>query len=244
LLDADYTFLNERLAKHYDIPGIYGSHFRRVEGVAEERRGLLGQGSILTVTSYPNRTSPVLRGKWVMENILGTPPPPPLPNVPALEENEPGQAPLPVRARLEVHRANPICATCHNLLDPLGLALENYDAVGRWRVREPGGMVDSHGGMPNGTPVEGVVELRQEILKNPERFVSVVTQKLMTYALGRGIDYFDMPRVREIVAEAEADDYAFSALVMGIASSDSFRMKQIQPPESPASLSATTASLN
>jgi hypothetical protein len=244
LLDADYTFLNERLAKHYDIPGVYGSHFRRVENVPEERRGLLGQGSILTVTSYPNRTSPVLRGKWVMENILGTPPPPPLPNVPALAENEPGQAPLPVRERLKVHRENPICATCHNLLDPLGLALENYDAVGRWRVREPGGDVDSRGAMPNGTPVHGIVELREEILKNPEAFVSVVTQKLMTYALGRGVDYFDMPRVREIVAEAEADDYAFSALVRGIATSDAFRMKQIQPPESPDSLEATTASLN
>jgi hypothetical protein len=244
LIDADYTFLNERLAMHYGIPGIYGSHFRRVDDLPEERRGLLGHGSILTVTSYPNRTSPVLRGKWVMENILGTPPPPPLPNVPALAENEPGQAPLRVRERLAVHRENPICATCHNLLDPLGLALENYDAVGRWRVREPGGDVDSHGGMPNGTLVEGVVELRAEILKNPEGFVSVVTQKLMTYALGRGIDYFDMPRVRQIVAEAKENNYAFSALVIGIATSDSFRMKQIQPPESPATLAATTTASN
>jgi hypothetical protein len=231
LIDADYTFLNERLAMHYEIPGIYGSHFRRVDNLPEERRGLLGHGSILTVTSYPNRTSPVLRGKWVMDNILGTPPPPPLPNVPALAENEPGQAPLRVRERLEVHRENPICATCHNLLDPLGLALENYDAIGRWRVREPGGDVDSRGGMPNGTAVQGVVELRAEILKNPERFVSVVTEKLMTYALGRGIEYFDMPRVREIVAAAEADNYVFSALIIGIATSDSFRKKQIQAPE-------------
>jgi hypothetical protein len=233
LLDADYTFLNERLAKHYQIPGIYGSHFRRVEGLAEERRGLLGQGSILTVTSYPNRTSPVLRGKWVMENILGTPPPPPLPNVPAFDENEPGETPLSVRARLEIHRENPICATCHNLLDPLGLALENYDAVGRWRVREPGGTVDSTGAMPDGTEVQGIVDLREEILKQPERFVGVVTEKLMTYALGRGVEYFDMPTIRRIVSDAEQAEYSFSSLVMGIATSDAFRMKQIQPSNEP-----------
>jgi len=243
LLDANYTFLNERLAQHYDIPGIYGSHFRRIENLPAERRGLLGQGSVLTVTSYPNRTSPVLRGKWVMENILGTPPPPPLPNVPALDENEPGEAPLSVRARLEIHRENPICATCHNLLDPLGLALENFDAVGRWRVREPGGMVDSAGGMPDGTEIQGVVELREEILKNPERFVGVVTEKLMTYALGRGVEFFDMPTVRDIVAKAEEDQYAFSTLIMGIATSDAFRLKQIQPPDAPETLDSATARL-
>ena len=243
LLAADYTFLNERLAQHYGIPGIYGSHFRRVEGVAEERRGLLGHGSILTITSLPNRTSPVIRGKWIMENILGTPPPPPLPNVPAFKENEPGDAPQSVRARLEAHRTNPVCASCHELLDPLGLVLENYDAVGRWRVREPGADVDSSGRMPDGTDVDGVVELREAILRNPERFVGVVTQKLMTYALGRGVEFFDMPAVRDIVTEAARADYAFSALVMGVATSDVFRMKQIQQPEVPVVLEAATASL-
>jgi hypothetical protein len=231
LLDADYTFLNERLAQHYGIPGIYGSHFRRVEGVPEERRGLLGHGSVLTITSLPNRTSPVIRGKWVLENILGTPPPPPLPNVPALDENEPGRAARSVRERLAQHRENPVCASCHDVLDPIGLALENYDAVGQWRVREPGGEVDARGQLADGTEVDGVVELREAILRNPERFVSVVTQKLMTYALGRGVEYFDMPTVRAIVADAEDADFTFSSLVTGVATSDQFRMKQIQPPE-------------
>jgi hypothetical protein len=243
LIDADYTFLNERLAKHYGIPGIYGSHFRRVDGVAEERRGLLGQGSILTITSLPNRTSPVLRGKWVMENIFGTPPPAPPANVPALEENEPGHAERSVRARLAKHRNNPVCASCHNILDPLGLALENFDAVGQWRVREPGGVVDATGGLADGTPVTGVVELREAIMRHPDRFVTVVTEKLMTYALGRGLEYFDMPTVRDIVAQAADENYAFSALVMGIATSDPFRMKQIQPPEAPVALVEVTASL-
>ena len=236
LLDADYTFLNERLAQHYEIPGIYGSHFRRVDGLSDERRGLLGQGSILTVTSYPNRTSPVLRGKWVMENILGTPPPPPLPNVPALEENEAGEAPRRVRERLALHRENPVCASCHDVLDPLGLALENFDAVGRWRTREPGGEIDASGQLADGTVVSGVVELREALLEKPERFVKVMTEKLMTYALGRGVEYFDMPTVRQIVADAADDDYRFSALILGIATSDQFRMKQIQAPEEPVTL--------
>jgi hypothetical protein len=241
LLDADYTYLNERLAKHYGIPGIYGSHFRRVEGLPEERRGLLGQGSILTITSYPNRTSPVLRGKWIMTNILGTPPPAPPANVPAFKENQPGDAPESVRARLASHRNNPVCASCHDTLDPLGLALENFDAVGQWRVREPGAIVDATGAMPDGTPVSGVVELRRAILENPEHFVEVATEKLMTYALGRGLEYYDMPAVRAIVSSAAESDYAFSALVMGIATSDAFRMKQIELPEAPVSLGTTAA---
>jgi hypothetical protein len=243
LLSADYTFINERLAQHYGIPGVYGSHFRRFEGVPEERRGLLGHGSILTITSLPNRTSPVIRGKWVMENILGTPPPPPLPNVPAFKENEPGDAPQSVRARLADHRSNPVCASCHELLDPLGLALENYDAVGRWRVREPGGEIDSSGRMPNGTPIQGVVDLREAILQRPEGFVSVVTQKLMTYALGRGVEYFDMPSVRAIVAGAEPADYSFSSLVMGVATSDQFRMKQVQAAEETVALGGEAETL-
>jgi hypothetical protein len=243
LLDADYTFLNERLAQHYGIDGVYGSHFRRVDGLAEERRGLLGQGSILTITSYPNRSSPVLRGKWVMENILGTPPPAPPPDVPALEENEPGQAERSVRERLALHRGNPVCASCHDVLDPLGLALENFDAVGQWRVREPGALVDATGALADGTPVTGVVGLREAILEHPERFVTVVTEKLMTYALGRGIAYFDMPTVRAIVDAAADDDYAFSALVKGIATSDAFRKKQIQPPGESVTLGGASASL-
>jgi hypothetical protein len=243
LLDADYTFLNERLAKHYGIPGVYGSQFRRVENIPEERRGLLGQGSILTITSYPNRTSPVLRGKWIMTNILGTPPPSPPPNVPAFKENQPGNKPLSVRERLASHRTNPVCASCHDTLDPLGLALENFNAVGQWRTREPGGKVDARGALPDGMQISGVTELREALLKDPERFVTVVTEKLMTYALGRGVEYFDMPRIRAIVADARDKDYAFSSLVMGIATSDAFRMKQIQQPDLSGEIGATTASL-
>ena len=242
LLDADYSFLNERLAKHYGISGIYGSHFRRVEGMPEERRGLFGQGSILTVTSYPNRTSPVVRGKWILENILGTPVPSPPIDVPPFPEQEPGQVERSVRSRLAQHRENPTCASCHDVLDPLGLALENMDAIGQWRVREPGAMVDATGSMPDGTVVNGVVELREAIASQPDRFATVVTEKLMTYALGRGLAYFDMPRVRAIVDEAEADDYAFSAIVRGIVTSDAFRMKQIQAPEVTSSLEGRTAS--
>ena len=242
LLNADYSYLNERLARHYGVPGIYGSHFRRVEGIPEERRGLLGQGSILTVTSLPNRTSPVIRGKWILENILGTPVPAPPADVPALEENEAGRTERSVRARLAQHRENPACASCHDVLDPLGFALENMDAVGQWRVREPGAEVDSSGRLPDGTEVSGIVELREAILHRPERFATVVTEKLMTYALGRGLEYFDMPRVRAIVEDAAGEDYAFSAIVRGIATSDAFRMKQIQAPDVTSTLEGRTAS--
>lgn len=236
LLTADYTFLNERLAEHYGIPGVYGSHFRRVENLPDERRGLLGQGSILTVTSYPNRTSPVLRGKWVMTNILGTPPPSPPPNVPAFPENEPGHAARSVRGRLASHRTNPVCATCHDILDPIGLTLENFDAVGRWRVREPGGDVDATGRLPDGTETTGPIELREALARKPERFVKVVTEKLLTYALGRGLEYFDMPSVRAIVRGAAKENYRFSAIVTGIATSDAFRKKQVQSPVEPVTL--------
>lgn len=229
LLDADYTFLNERLAKHYDIPGVYGSHFRRIEVAEESRRGLLGHGSILTVTSYPNRTSPVLRGKFVMENLLGTPPPAPPPDVPALEENEPGREARSVRDRLAEHRENPVCASCHDVMDPLGLALENFDAVGRWRTREPGGDVDASGELANGRAVKGPLDLREALLEDPERFASVLAEKLLIYALGRGLSYHDMPTVRGIVRDAADDDYRFSSLILGIASSAQFRMKRVQP---------------
>jgi hypothetical protein len=233
LLTADYTFVNERLARHYGIPSVYGSHFRQVPVADEARRGLLGHASILTVTSYPNRTSPVLRGKWVLENVLGTPPPPPLPDVPALEDNELGKVARTLRERLEEHRANPVCATCHDVMDPIGLGLENFDAVGKWRTREPGGEIDAHGQLADGTPITGAAELRAALTADPEQFARVFTAKLLTYALGRGLEAYDMPTVRRIVREAEGDDYRFSALVKGIANSVPFRMRRAQSADAP-----------
>ena len=233
LLTADYTFVNERLARHYEMPGIYGSHFRKVPVVNEARHGLLGHASILTVTSYPNRTSPVLRGKWVLENVLGTPAPPPLPNVPALPENETGQVERTLRERLAEHRANPVCATCHDVMDPIGLGLENFDAVGKWRTKEPGGEIDAHGQLADGTPIAGAAELREALTAEAEPFVRVFTSKLLTYALGRGLEPYDMPTVRHIVREAEPDDYRFSAIVKGIANSVPFRMRRAQSPDAP-----------
>jgi mono/diheme cytochrome c family protein len=230
LLTADYTFVNERLAKHYGMPDVYGSHFRQVPVADEARRGLLGHASILTVTSYPNRTSPVLRGKFVLENVLGTPPPPPLPNVPALEENQAGKAARTLRERLAEHRANPVCATCHDVMDPIGLGLENFDAVGKWRTREPGGAIDAHGQLVDGTPIDGAGALREALTADPEQFARVFTEKLLIYALGRGLEAHDMPTVRRIVREAEGDDYRFSALVKGIANSVPFRMRRAQDP--------------
>jgi hypothetical protein len=233
LLTADYTFINGRLAKHYGIAGIYGSHFRKVPVTEEARRGLLGHASILTVTSYPNRTSPVLRGKWVLENVLGTPPPPPLPDVPALPENEAGHEARTLRERLAEHRANPVCATCHDVMDPIGLGLENFDAVGKWRTREPGGEIDAHGQLADGTPITGAAELREALTDDPEQFARVFTARLLTYALGRGLEAYDMPTVRRIVREAERDDYRFGALVKGIVNSVPFRMRRAQPPAAP-----------
>jgi hypothetical protein len=231
LLNADYTFVNERLARHYGIPNVYGSHFRRVRVQQEERRGLLGQGSILTVTSYPNRTSPVLRGKWILENVLGTPPPAPPPNVPALGDNEAGQEAKSLRARLEEHRRTPACASCHRVMDPLGFALENFDGIGEWRVKEQGGNVDPEGQLADGTKVDGPVALRQALNKHPEMFVRTVTEKLMTYGLGRGLDHRDMPLVRNITREASRSNYKWSALVLGIARSAPFQMKKAAQPE-------------
>jgi mono/diheme cytochrome c family protein len=224
-LTADYTFVNERLARHYRIPNVYGSHFRRVRLPGEERRGLLGHGSVLTVTSYPNRTSPVLRGKYILENLLGTPPPPPLPNVPPLPENEPGQEARSLRARLEAHRRNPACAGCHRVMDPLGFALENFDGIGEWRVKEPGGIIDPTGQLADGSPVDGPVGLRTALRRRPEMFVRTLASKLMTYGVGRGMELRDMPAVRAVAREAAADDYRFSAVVLGIVKSAPFRMK-------------------
>ncbi len=226
LLAADYTFVNERLAQHYGIPNVRGSHFRRVALEDEARGGLLGHGSILTVTSYANRTSPVNRGKWVLENILGTPPPPPPPDVPDLETAAGGQA-LSMRAAMEQHRANPVCASCHRLMDPLGLSLENFDAIGRWRDRsETRGAIDATGELPDGTPFDGPSGLEAALLRHPDRFVTTVTEKLLTYALGRGLEYYDAPAVRTIVRDAAGDGYRLSSLVKGVVRSAPFQMRR------------------
>jgi hypothetical protein len=232
LITADYTFVNERLARHYGIPNIYGSHFRRVPVTDEARKGLLGHASILAVTSHATRTSPVVRGKWVLENILGTPPPPPLPDVPALKENEKGQKPRTMREQMAEHRANPVCASCHKIMDPIGFALENFDAVGAWRARDAGVPIDASGELADGTHVDGVVTLRQALVKRPELFVGTMTEKLLTYALGRGIDAHDMPTVRATVRRAADGNYRFSSLILGIVNSTPFLMKK---PEAPSS---------
>ncbi len=226
LLTADYTFLNERLAKHYGIPHVYGSHFRRVSLAGTERRGLLGQGGILTLTSYATRTSPVLRGKWILENLLASPPPPPPPDIPALAETTDDGAALSMRAAMERHRANPACASCHAQMDPLGFALENFDAVGRWRARgESDEPIDASGVLPDGTSFEGPTGMRHALLRDPERFVATVAEKLLTYALGRNLESYDMPAVRAIVRGAAADEHRFSSLVLGIVQSTPFQMR-------------------
>lgn len=225
LLKSDHTFLNERLAKHYGVPHVYGPRFRRVDlEPGSQRGGLLRHGSVLTVTSYATRTSPVLRGKWVLETLLGTPPPPPPPNVPALDDNTVA-ADLPVRERLKQHRANAACAACHSLIDPVGFALENYDAVGRWRTIEEGQPVDSGGGLPDGRRFAGVAGLEDALLKQPDGFAGTLTEKLLTFALGRGVGYYDGPAVRGVVRAARANDYKFSALVEAIVTSPPFQMR-------------------
>ncbi|MDA0207335.1 MAG: DUF1592 domain-containing protein [Acidobacteria bacterium] len=229
LIGADYTFLNERLAKHYGIPHVYGSQFRRVQLPADSHRGgLLTQGSVLAVTSYANRTSPVVRGKWILTNIMGTPPPPPPPNVPPLKEKSPSGKKLSGRELLAEHRSNPLCASCHNTLDPIGFSLENYDAIGRWRGRDDGVPVDASGVLPDGRPFDGPEGFRQALLARPELFVSTASEKMLTYALGRGLDHYDMPAIREIVSHASEDDYRFSAIVLGIVESTPFKMRMSQ----------------
>ena len=225
LIRADYTYLNERLAKHYRIGGVYGTRFRRVAlDPASKRGGLLRHGSVLTVTSYPTRTSPVLRGTWVLENIFGAPPPPPPPNVPALDNAV--SASLPMRERLRAHRDNPACASCHRTIDPVGFALENFDALGRWRDYEDGVEVDAAGGLPGASESEhGVSGLERTLLAKPELFVGTLTRKLLTFALGRGVDHYDAPAVRKILRDAKPQGYRFSDLVLGIVKSVPFGMR-------------------
>ena len=225
LLRADYTFVNERLARHYDIPGVYGSHFRRVPLTHEARYGILGHGSVLTVTSHADRPSPVLRGKWILDNLLGSPPPPPPPDISAIPEVGENEVPQTLRARLELHRENPSCASCHAVMDPLGFALDNFDAVGGWRTEESGLPINSHGVLADGNEVDGVVSLRKALLKKPEVFVSTFVEKLMVYALGRGIAPSDMREVRSIVRETAEDEYKLESLILGVIDSASFQMK-------------------
>ncbi|WP_296461723.1 DUF1592 domain-containing protein [Rubinisphaera sp.] len=228
LLKSDYTFLNERLAKHYGIPHVFGTRFRKVSlGENSQRGGLLRHGSILTVTSYATRTSPVIRGKWILENILGTPPPPPPANIPALEDNT-VSASLPIRERLAQHRADAACASCHNLIDPPGFSLENFDAIGRWRDLELDHPVDAEGGLPDGRQFTGADGLETGILERPEVFVETLIEKLMTYSLGRGVEYYDLPAIRKIVRNARDDDYRFSSLIQGIIISTPFQMRMVQ----------------
>jgi len=229
LLDADYTFINERLARHYDIPDVYGNHFRKVSLANQPRGGLLGHGSILTVTSYANRTAPTIRGKWILENILSAPPPPPPADVPGLrDKNDEGKV-LNMRERMEAHRANPVCASCHKVMDPLGFALENYDAIGKWRTvdadsRSP---IDASGELPDGTDFEGLAGLRSVLLeKRQEDFVLTVVEKLLTYALGRELRHTDAPAMRTIMKEAAHVDYRLSSLIISVVKSIPFQMRR------------------
>ena len=225
LLSGKHTFLNERLALHYGVPAVRGDNFRRVELADENRWGLFGKGGILMATSYPNRTAPVLRGAWILEAITGTPPASPPPDVEAFPETQEGEQAKTVRERLEEHRSNPTCNACHGVMDPLGFALENFDAIGAWRVkdREALAAIDSSGQLADGTVVNGPVDLREALLADPTQFVQTLTEKLMIYALGRSVEYHDMPAVRRIVRDAKRENYRFSALLAGIAQSEPFR---------------------
>jgi hypothetical protein len=226
LLRADYTYVNERLARHYGMPGIYGSSFRRVTIADEARKGLLGQGSILTVTSRPARTSPVLRGKWVLENILGTPPPPPPPDVPPLEEKGEKVANRSMRERMTDHQKNPVCSNCHSRMDPIGFALDSYNGIGQWRTEDNGAKIDAAVAMPDGTKFTGPDGLKKVLLSKPEQFVETLTEKMMTYALGRELEYYDMPMVRKVVEGAKAKDFRFSSIITGIVKSTPFQMRR------------------
>jgi len=227
LLNANYTYLNQRLAEHYGVPNVYGSQFRRVPITDENRRGLLGQGSVLTVTSYPNRTSVVQRGKWVLENLLGSPPPPPPPDVPDLKAASHGKQ-LTMREQMQLHRANAICAACHSRMDPIGFALENFDGVGKWRDKDAGSEIDATGTLPDGTEFKGPAGLRELLLtKYKDDFVRTSIEKLMTYALGRGLEYYDYPAVRTVARSTATDDYRISSLIEAVVTSTPFQMRRV-----------------
>jgi hypothetical protein len=228
LLSTDYTFVNQRLAEHYGIKGIYGTEFRRISLSDPKRHGLLGQASILTVTSYPNRTAPTIRGKWVLEQIMGTPPPPPPPNVPSLKEDATTKS-MTMRQRMEQHRANPSCAVCHRMMDPLGFSLENFDGLGRWReTTGPGsGPIDASGVLPDGTMFDGPAGLREVLLSKRAMFIDTFAERLMTYALGRGVEPYDHPVLRKIVAEAASENHRWSTIILGIVKSTPFQMRRV-----------------
>ncbi|MBT6697209.1 MAG: DUF1592 domain-containing protein [Gemmatimonadales bacterium] len=230
LLTADYTFVNERLGRHYGLPDVTGPHFRKVPIADANRRGLLGHASILMMTSHADRTSPVLRGKWVMEVLLGSPPPPPPPNVPAFEETDAATdgRELTTRERMEQHRANPSCSSCHNVIDPIGLALDNFDVTGAWRIKENGVEIDASGQLYDGSPINGPADLRNAILSRPSVFVRTFARNMMAYALGRRVEYFDMPTIREIEADASENGYKMSSFIMGVVQSPAFRMSKVE----------------
>jgi hypothetical protein len=239
LLTADYTFVDERLARHYGIPNVYGSRFRRVPVADDARKGLLGKGAVLAITSNADRTSPVVRGKWILDNLQGMPPPSPPADVPPLAAASAGSdRPLSMREQMAAHRANAVCASCHKLMDPIGLALENFDAIGRWRTADAAGPIDASGDLLDGTHVNGVVELRQAMLKRPEVFVGTMTEKLLTYALHRGVEAPDMPTVRAIVRDVSRRNYRFSSLVLGVVKSPAFQMRSKAGASAPASQTA------
>ena len=229
LLTADYTFLNERLAMLYGMENVKGSQFRRVTLDNTARYGLLGKAAILNLTANPNRTSPVLRGAWILDRLLGTPPAPPPPGVPTLTENRAGQKAQTVRERIEDHRSKPTCMGCHGVMDPLGFALENFNAVGQYRANDPDTLtpIDTAGQLPDGTAIKGADDLRRQLVERPDhQFVQALTENLLTYALGRSLDYQDMPTVRRIVRQAGTDNYRFKSIVLGVISSDAFRKRE------------------
>ncbi len=230
LFRATFTYVNERLAQHYGFPGVSGNDFRRVEYPDDTRRGVLGQGSVLVQTSLANRTSPVLRGKWVMEVLIGTPPPPPPPDVPALEQTADAKdgKMLTTRERMEMHRSNPTCNACHRFMDPIGLALDNFDVTGKWRTRENGTPLDTKGDFYDGTPVTTPAELTRALMKRPVPLVRTFTENLLAYALGRRAEYFDQPAIRAIAKAAEANDYRMSSFILGVIRSDAFQMKRAE----------------
>ena len=239
LLTADYTFVNERLALHYRIPNVRGDQFRRVTLTDPNRFGLLGKGGVLLATSYANRTAPVIRGAWILENILGTPPAAPPPDVEAFQENKDGEKAKTIRAIMEQHRSKPTCNACHGVMDPIGFALENFDAIGEWRAQDrwAGTPIDPSGVLIDGTKVSGPADLRKALVKRGPQFVQTLTEKLMTYALGRSVEYYDMPTVRQIVRDAARENYRFSSLVMGIVKSAPFQMRKV-PEADPVSTTA------